>query len=63
MCIYLVGLFALMMLIRLVSLSLSVPRKGGVKTMRKEIRMAAGLTAFESIWAVGVSYIGGTLPT
>jgi hypothetical protein len=63
MCGYLIGLFALMMLIRLVSLSLSVPGKGEVKTMRKEISMDAGLTAFESIWAFGVSYIGGTLPT
>jgi hypothetical protein len=63
MCVYLVGLFALMMLIRLVSFSLSFQRKGGVKTMRKKIRKAVGFTAFESIWAVGVSYIGGTLPT
>ena len=31
--------------------------------MREGIRMAIGFSAFESIWAIGVSYIGGTLPT
>ncbi len=61
MCVDLIGLFALIVLMRLVSLS--IQRKEEVKTMREEIRMAIGFSAFESIWAIGVSYIGGTLPT